>query len=110
MTYIIGIIILSTFLWGYFTKNRTEEGCEKVVSRRSFGYKLIAWTIKSEPQFRGYCPFFWSFWLCLFLIPFTLVCKGLEFIGSLWHDFREEKEIKEEKFQSHQWMRFIVGF
>lgn len=99
--FIIGIILVS-FLYQYFTKSRTEEGCGKTVSRTSFQYRLIKWTLGKDPKFTGYCPFFWAFWLCLFLIPITAVCKLVEFI------FKSEK--KEKKFEmSMDWLEFYYN-
>lgn len=94
MLTIIFCLIAGSFLYHFFTKKRTEDGCEKTISRKDWQYRLIAWTIRAEPDFKGYCPYFWSFWLCLFLIPFTLASKVLEFVFSLWGG-REPEENEE---------------
>ena len=74
--------ILSTFLYSYFTKETNSDGSAKELTRNCWQMRLIRWTIdKDDPQFNGYCPLFWSTWLCIFLIPFTLLLKGM---GWLW--------------------------
>jgi hypothetical protein len=75
------IIIGASFLYQFLTKKRTEDGnCGKTVSRSGIQYRLIKWTLGKDPKFGGYCPFFWAFWLCVFLIPITGICKFFEYI------------------------------
>lgn len=78
MIYIFLTILLLTFLYSYFTKQINEDGSIKVIKRSSWQYRLIRWTIDRDPNFKGYCPFFWSVWACIFLIPATVFIKTVK--------------------------------
>lgn len=91
MLLIISSLIGISFLYHYFTKDNTDTGCEKTVSKSGAAYRLIAWTVKQEPQFKGYCPFFWSTWLCIFLLPFTCIVKAVEFLAGFLFNRKPEE-------------------
>lgn len=90
---IFAFLILIFFLKDFFSKTKTEDGYGMVVSRSSFKYRLIRWTLNKDPKFVGYCPFFWAFWLCVFLIPVTLFVKLFEFVFVCSEEEEEEKGI-----------------
>lgn len=57
-----------------------ERKYRKQVNSHGWMRKLQTWTwAESTPHFVGYCPFFWFTWLCLLLIPITLVLKTVAF-------------------------------
>lgn len=80
MIYLFIATIIATFLYSFFTKKTTDEGAAKSLSKTSWQYRLVCWTVEREPDFKGYCPFFWSVWLCVIFLPFTVFQKTLGFI------------------------------
>lgn len=59
-----------------------ERKYKKVINRNGWMCRLFKFSTGREPQFQGFCPFFWStiFWIVLF--PITVICRLLEVIMS----------------------------
>lgn len=56
---------------------------KKKISSDYWMLKLHVWAYGKSPQFRGYCVLFWSTWAIIFLSPFILLGKSVEFLVSL---------------------------
>lgn len=84
--------ILASFIYSYLTK-----GAAKRIKRNGWQMRLIRWTINFEPNFKGYCPLFWTTWICIFLVPFSILIHSTGFVIKLFKEcFKEDgSEIKE---------------
>lgn len=90
---LLASIVAISFIFEYLTKDILSDNSKaKTVSRVSWRYKLICWTISSETvNMKSYCLFFWASWLCVFIVPFTLMAKGVEFITNYFTNSYEKK-------------------
>ena len=70
----------------------------KKLSKKHWMPRLYKYSFGKDYEGRGWCVLFWSSWLAIGLLPFTLLGKGLGFLGGLFLDFIPEKEEKKSKF------------
>ena len=103
MVYLFLITVLLTFLYSYFTKQVSEDGSLKVIKKSSWQYKLIAWTVEREPRFKGYCPFFWSVWACIFLVPATLFIKFVKSCSVLFNPKGQNADSNDPNIDYTKW-------
>lgn len=83
---------------------------KKKVNKNGWKANIYRWTFSREPNYVGYCPFFWITLFCVIVSPFSLVGKILEFIWKLICDlFTPEKEesVKnpEYKWEKHKYKK-----
>lgn len=95
--------------------NDTEDRKKrKKLSRNGWMAKLYYFVWGKKPNFMGYCPMFWSTWICILLAPFIALGKGLEYLcttlGEIWcHCFPEKEEARTFEYDEsgeiikHRW-------
>ncbi len=84
--------ILLSFVYSYLTKGSTKK-----IKRNGWQMRLIHWTINFEPAFKGYCPLFWTTWICIFLIPITIVIHSIGGIIKVFKECFKDDSPKVEK-------------
>jgi hypothetical protein len=84
--------ILASFIYSYLTK-----GAAKKIRRNGWQMKLIRWTINFEPAFKGYCPLFWTTWICIFLAPITIAIHSAGWVINIFKECIKDDSPKVEK-------------
>jgi hypothetical protein len=51
---------------------------KKVINRNGWMARLYRFSTDREPNFRGFCPFFWSTLFFMLIFPITLLCRFFE--------------------------------
>ena len=77
---------------------------QKKMSRNGWMARFYTWTFGAPPRFTGYCPLFWTIWICVILSPFVLIGKIFEFLIKLAITFFEptEADLKAKRQQQEE--------